>query len=186
VPQGYDPKCRYPLVVLLHGVSRHMYGGRYILHPSVRQQHPSFVMGPIAPKNMMGWESATGLVRDSMRQVQKRYTIDPNRLYVSGYSMGGNGSFAMLKAYPNIFSAALILCGAWDPRDAAAFPADVPMLLTYGSLDHPAAGQATIAALQQQRKLAYYREYPGVEHNVWDSVYADPAMWGWLFANQRR
>jgi len=179
------------LLVLLHVVSRHMHGGRYILAEAVRAKHPAFVLVPIAPKSMR-WSSldgsmsdATPLAVDAVHEVQRRHSIDSSRIYISGYSMGGVGTFAMLEKYPDLFAAALALCGGWDASRAWRFPDDVPVLAAHGSEDHPESSRAMISALAQDGKEAYYREYPGVGHNVWDYAYRDPANWDWLFAQRR-
>lgn len=192
-PDSYDPAQKYPLVVLLHGVSRHMHGGRYILADQIRQKHPSFVLVPIAPESMIWgymepteerWASA--LAFDAIRDIQGSFSIDRDRIYISGYSMGGTGTFAMVEKYPATFAAALVLCGSWDPARAEIFPGDVPIVSAQGSEDNPARARAMVAALKQQGKQAYYREYPGVGHNVWDYVYTDLRMWDWLFAQRRQ
>lgn len=192
-PDGYDQNRKYPLLVLLHGVSRHMYGGKYVLADAIRQKHPSFILVPIAPKSMIWgyprWteeRSAAPLAFDALRAVQNAYSIDPDRIYISGYSMGGTGTFAMLEEHPDTFAAALVLCGAWDPRRADRFPSDVPIVLARGSEDKPEPSRVLIAALQQQGKPANYIEYRGVGHNVWDAIYPDPRIWDWLFAQHRK
>lgn len=190
-PENYDPKRKYPLVVLLHGVSRHMRGGEYILAPTIQQKHPSFILVPIAPK-MLVWGSpeqagafeAVGLAMDAIEKTEERFSIDPNRIYVSGYSMGGTGTFAMLEDYPRTFAAAVALCGTWNPERAHLFPDDVPIFAAHGSEDNPEMSLRMISALKAAGKNAYYREYPGVGHNVWDYVYTDPRIWDWLFAQR--
>lgn len=195
VPPDAETQEPYPLVVLLHGVSRHMYGGRYILADRIQQRHPSFVLVPIAPLATI-WGApgaddsdqmavALPLIRDAIMKVESAYKIDQHRIYISGYSMGGVGTFAAIKAYPNLFAAAIPLCGNWDPSEASVFPQNVPVFAFHGSNDNPSSTRLMIDALRASGHRAYYREYPDVGHNVWDYVYSDLAVWDWLF-DQRR
>lgn len=191
VPQGYTGIQDYPLVVLLHGVSRHMRGGSYILDKSIQQKHPSFVLVPIAPKGLT-WQSekryssGSKLAFDAIEDVQSKFRIDRNRIYLSGYSMGGTGTFAMLEDYPDTFAAALALCGVWSPSRAKLFPDNIPIVAAHGSEDNPETSRNMISALQKAGKVAKYMEYPGIGHNVWDYVYTDPQVWDWLFSQQRK
>ncbi len=195
VPEGYqqNPKASYPLVVLLHGGSRHMYGGRMILDVRVQQVNPTLVLVPIAPRNML-WDrpdssssltTALPLMRAAIDEVSKNYRVDSKRIYVSGYSMGGVGTYAAVRAYPTLFAAAMPLCGVWDARQANLFPKDVPLAIFHGAADRPENDRAMAAALKATGHKVIYQEYAGVGHNVWDYVYTDPRMWNWMLAQRR-
>ena len=190
-PEGYNPRQKYPLVVLLHGSSRHMHGGRFILEEAV-VKYPSFVLVPIAPRKMVWGNTASSsrresfpLVMDAIKEVEKDFSIDSGRIYVSGYSLGGIGTFALIEHYPDVFAAALVLCGDWIAERAEFFPDDVPILATHGSEDKPSSARYMINALQEAGKPATFREYEGVGHNVWDHVYTDIGMWDWLYSHRR-
>ncbi len=189
-PKNYNARSHYPLVVLLHGVSRHMRGGEYLLAEAMKSRHPAFILVPIAPKGMIwGYPDLKGgaapMAMKAIHSVQKKFPIDEKRIYVSGYSMGGAGTFAMVEQYPNVFAAALPLCGGWDPNRAALFPNDVPILAARGSLDYPELSRNVVESLVRNRKPAQFIEYPNVGHNVWDYVYTDIKIWDWLFAQRR-
>lgn len=191
-PENYDKTKQYPLVLLLHGVSRHMRGGEYILDAAIKIKHQSFVLVPIAPEGMI-WgfpnapvrSEAAPLAYNAVRKVQKKFAIDPSRTYVSGYSMGGAGTFAMIEKYPDTFAAAVALCGAWIPERANLFPKGIPILAAHGERDNPSTSIDMVNALSKQSGTAFYREYPGVGHNVWDYVYTDARIWDWLFSQRR-
>lgn len=194
VPAGYDPAKSYPLVLLLHGVSRHMHGGIYLLDKDIQARHPSFVVVPIAPEGTR-WDfvdprdersNALPLAMDAVQEVLGKYSIDRKRIYVSGYSMGGSGTFSMVERYPNVFAGAMALCGTWQPERAKLFPANVPVIAAHGSADHPENSKRIIEALRGMGKPAFFREYPGVGHDVWNYVYPDPEMWELLFKQKRK
>lgn len=191
-PDNYDPHRQYPLLLLLHGQSRHMKGGATYLTSGAQYTHPAFIVVPIAPAEMI-WGSmrhnepeALPLALDAIRDVQKKYSIDPKRIYVSGYSMGGTGTFAMVQNYPDVFAAAMPLCGAWPTEQANNFPADVPIFAIHGSKDGPEASRNIVNALKSAGKTAFYSEYPNIGHNVWDYVYTDIRIWNWLFSQKRK
>lgn len=196
VPEGYqqNPKAQYPLVVLLHGGSRHMYGGRMILDVRVQQVNPTLVLVPIAPSNMLwghpesssGLAAALPLMRAAIDEVSSNFRVDPKRIYVSGYSMGGVGTYAAVQAYPDLFAAAMPLCGWWEETQANRFPKDVPMAIFHGAADHPEKDRAMATALKASGHKVIYQEYAGVGHNVWDYVYTDPRLWNWMLAQRRK
>jgi len=105
---------------------------------------------------------------------------------IGAYSLGGIGTFAMIRDHPDLFAAGLVLCGAWNPAQAAQFPTDVPILALRGEKDNLLDARPMIIALQKADRPAIYREYPGINHNVWDYAYPDPAIWDWLFSQQRK
>lgn len=191
-PANYNPSRSYPALILLHGQSRHMWGGQAVLRTGAQAKYDAFIIVPIAPAEMVwaapngGEKSALPLAIDALRDVQKKFNIDDKRIYVSGYSMGGTGTFAIVEQYPEIFAAAMPLCGYWEPARALSFPKNVPIWAIHGSQDGPEASRNMVNALKAAGKSAFYTEYPGVGHNVWDYVYKDPKVWDWLFAQGRK
>jgi len=193
VPRGYDPTQKYPLVLLLHGLSRHQFGGVYILDPRIQQKHPSFVVVPIAPEGMRWGDTdpktplldANPLAMEAVRQVMAKYAIDRERVYVSGYSMGGIGTYGIVEQNPDFFAGAWVNCGGWMAGRAHLFPDDMTILVVHGDQDNPHFARDTVAALRTAGKPVYYREYPGVGHNVWDYAYRDPKIWDLFFSLRR-
>ncbi len=192
-PKDYDPAKKYPLLLLLHGASRHMHGGYYALDPAIQIRFPAFIVVPIAPEGTR-WDiiapkerlsSAAPLAMTAVQQVLEAYSIDRSRIYVSGYSMGGSGTYAMIESYPDVFAGALVLCGSWPPAHASRFPADVPILAVHGSNDNPEAGRQIIEALRAQNKPASFMELEGMGHDVWTYTYTNLAMWNVLFSLKR-
>jgi len=192
-PTDYDPAKKYPLLLLLHGVTRFMHGGYYVTDPEIQRRHPSFVLVPIAPEGTR-WDilkpsdmlnSAVPLAMTALQQVLDGYSIDRSRIYISGSSMGGSGTYAMIERYPDIFAGALVLCGSWPGAHASRFPANMPILAVHGSEDTPSAGRQIIDALRAQGKPASFKVYDGVGHDIWRHTYTDPAIWNILFSLKR-
>ncbi|WP_313254329.1 alpha/beta hydrolase-fold protein [Stenotrophomonas acidaminiphila] len=137
------------------------------------------------------------------------FDADPRRQYLTGMSMGGYGSWNIALADPGRFAALVPVCGAVrppraerpglrveavaaesDPYQAMALRLkDTPVWIFHGARDdvvRPDDDRRLHAAFQAvAARDARYTEYPQGNHNAWDATYADPAMWRWLFAQER-
>ena len=193
-PGGYDPELEYPLVLMLHGSSRHMYGGIDAVKPRLQRRHPMFVVVPIAPPGF-SWAlrhyplQAYGFAKAAVTSVTKHYSIDPGRIYVTGYSMGGAGTFGMLAHYPSLFAAAAPLCGYWsDQLDDYRTMPDIPIQIHHGTSDTIVSYKKSEKAYDALKTLhvdAELKLHFQKGHAIWNSVYADYEFWDWLL-DQRR
>ncbi|MDD4679797.1 MAG: alpha/beta hydrolase-fold protein [Clostridia bacterium] len=121
-----------------------------------------------------------------LQHIQDTYSVDNNRLYVTGLSMGGYGTWDLITRYPDMFAAALPVCGAGDPSKAALIK-DMAIWTFHGSIDNivPVAGtREMVNALEQSGSDVIYTEYEGVNHFCWHNAYAEPNLLSWLFAQE--
>lgn len=205
VPADFDGSRQYPLVVSLHSEeSDHRLNLRQVLgvpsrmgemNPNDMRYAPSrrvefFVVCPRA-RGSIGYEGlAERDVYDALADVERRYPIDRDRVYLTGISMGGGGALRLALTRPDIWAAVAPLCPIAEPGfDALAGNAlDLPVRIYHGE-DDPIVPAAKVRALH--RRLvdagdpAEYIEYPGVRHNVWDFAYKSGAVFDW-FAQQKR
>lgn len=196
VPRGYDAKKRYPLLVYLHGGGgigtdnvRQIRGGNgQVLDLFVRAQQsfPAFLLVP--QSSGAGWADRAQLARvpDVIAAAQKQYSIDPNRIYVGGQSLGGLATYAVVAARPRLFAAAFVLSGSGDPATAATI-ARVPFWILHGSADRIVPVDAAYRMRDAIRKaggVARYTEFRGEGHQIWPHV--DKELVAWLFTNVRR
>lgn len=117
----------------------------------------------------------------------KELPIDPDRIYVVGMSMGGYGAFDCVQRRPDLFAAAVSVCGAGDLSRAKAI-AHVPVWAFHGDKDTavPVAGsREMIDALKKAGGSPRYTEYPGVGHNSWSPAFEEKEFWTWLLAQKR-
>ena len=184
VPENYQPrKHTYPLVMMLHGISRHMYGGKVLARSVMRSNFPFFVIIPIAPAGFV-WAVPPGLARqpealplamDVLHSVERQYSINDRQIYLTGYSMGGVGTWAALSRYHNVFAAAAPTDSWWDPAQAAGMDAI------------PVADVRLLAQnLKQNGHEVYYTEYPYQGHGAWVPAYENVDFWMWLIRQQKR
>jgi predicted peptidase len=205
VPENYDKQKKYPLVLYLHGGGgrgddnrKQIEGGNgylvdLLVSRSTQAKYPSIVVVPQSPgEGWVGFDSITptsylNLVLDLIKDLDSSYSIDIDRRYVLGQSMGGFGTFAILTMQPNMFAAAVPLCGGSDESKAAQI-AHVPLWAFHGELDQAvsvARSRNMIAALTKAGGKPKYTEYKGEGHTIWTRVVMEPELLPWMFSQKR-
>jgi predicted peptidase len=206
VPPGYDAAKKYPIVLWLHGangrgsdnllqISDGNFLGTHIWTSAENQaKYHSFVLAPQV-ENTKTWSRphvntapvSLRLALEILDAVEKEYSIDRDREYIAGQSMGGEGVWAALATARGRFAAAIALC-ADGFADQVAPDAKVPVWIFQGDAD-PIVGveraREWVAALRKAGGSPKYTEFPGVGHNVWEKAFADPDVPSWLFAHRR-
>jgi predicted peptidase len=119
--------------------------------------------------------------------LEKEFSIDADRRYVTGLSMGGYGTFDLLVRRPRDFAAAIPICGGADNSRAKDI-AHVPMWIFHGSEDGAvpvARSRLIVEALKGAGGKPRYTEYQGAGHLIWSRAYAEPELVEWLFHCRR-
>ena len=119
--------------------------------------------------------------------LDKEYSIDPARRYVTGLSMGGYGSFYLCARRPKDFAAAMPICGGGDVAKAKDM-AKIAFWIFHGDADpvvQPDLSRKMVAALKEAGAKVKYTEYPGVGHDSWTPAYKEPDLVDWLFSQCR-
>lgn len=166
-PKNYSASQKYPIVVSLHGVGERgtdntrQVDYEDLAHPwiedSIQARVPHFVMIPQCPPDPMTWtsggtggkvsEAGKGIL-DALETLKKEFSLDTNRFYITGLSMGGAGAYHMLATNPGYFAAAAT-CAAGGDTNAIANIAKTPIWHSHGSLDgNPPAGRRMANALE--------------------------------------
>jgi predicted peptidase len=197
-----EPKAgeKYPLVICLHGSGGSSRASGVLVRPEMRQKYPAFVMVPKAETGSV-W-AKTDLLRrkpspdmkeklpllvEAIQSLLKTEAIDPARVYITGQSLGGIGSWAAIATHAELFAAAVPVCGAWKVEDVPKMVA-VPVWAFHGGEDPTVPthySQELAAALTKAGGTAKYTEYPGVGHDSWMKAYEEPELWTWLFAQKK-
>jgi predicted peptidase len=205
-PMDYKPQEKYPLVLFLHGAGERgddnkkqlIHGMGDFASDAIMEKYPCFVVAPQCPSGQqwvnVPWSDDSHTMpkepSESLRlaltlvdSLQKEFSIDAGRLYVTGLSMGGFGTWDAIQRRPDLFAAAVPICGGGDTTQAKAI-AQVPVWAFHGDKDTAVKTQRSrdmIAALKAAGGSPKYTEFPGVGHNSWSATYADPKMYEWLF-----
>jgi poly(3-hydroxybutyrate) depolymerase len=127
------------------------------------------------------------LTLEALGQLRKEFKLDEKRLYVTGLSMGGYGTWDVVQRHPNLFAAAVPVCGGADEATAPRIK-HLPIWCFHGGADKvvpPERSRNMVAALKKAGATPNYTEYEGVGHNSWDRAYSEPELPRWLFAQKR-
>lgn len=128
------------------------------------------------------------MVLEIVRHLVAEHQADPDRLYITGLSLGGFGTWDAIQREPDLFAAAVPICGGGDIRRVRDIK-NLPIWVFHGSDDKNVkvdCSRRMVSALKNigNRKVKY-TEYEGVAHNSWDRAYADKEMIEWLFKQTR-
>lgn len=215
VPADYSSQAEWPVILFLHGAGERGTDGLLQttvgLGPAIRsapKRYPAIAVFPQAPPDSQ-WvgapaEAAVGALTRTMTE----FHGDPSRVYLTGLSMGGHGTWYLAYRHPELFAAVAPICG-WVP-DLPQFRGSVPVVpqdsgdalpalarrlaktpiwIFHGEMDPvvPAGGsREPAAALRAASAEVRYTEYLGLGHNSWDATYGSDEFARWLFSQRRR
>ncbi len=229
IPDSLEPSHFYPLVLALHGAGERGTDNeiQIMLHrlaftwsDSANQaKWPCFVVVPQCPANQY-WSSgsssvfmtqAFSAVMDLLDSIIYAFPVDTNRIYVTGLSMGGAGTYECIVRFPKRFAAAVPMSGGWNPYEIESI-LDVPVWIFHGASDQtvPASESRNIvtAYINAGRSVVYthcnasvcnsdpyavmdsaiaakathlYTEYAGGGHVIWAESYDLPQLHQWMF-----
>lgn len=209
-PAAVPAGASIPLVLFLHGagergsnnVAQLKHGLRTFASEDLQKKNPCFLVVPQVPPNEkwsnVDWSALKNplpekpstsmrLTMDVVAALQKEFPIDADRLYITGISMGGYGTWDAICRYPGVFAAAVPVCGGGDETKAEII-ARLPIWCFHGDKDTAVPtvrSRNMIAAIEKAGGHPKYTEYPGVGHNSWDKAFSEPELYPWLFAQKR-
>lgn len=194
LPEGYDESQQYPAILFLHGAGAEGTDGRrhiMAIAPAINRRKSSFPFIALFPQSPAGgWQPKTGqgdLAMDVLADVMRTYSVDPDRVAVTGPSMGGEGTWILAAAYPGKWSAIIPLCGSGDPESVGRF-AHIPCWCFQGGSDKstlPESSRDMVRALRKAGGQPIYIEYPNAGHNCWDLAYNNDDLFEWLIKQRR-
>jgi predicted peptidase len=217
LPKNYDAAKKYPLVFFLHGAGERgnnneaqlTHGGKLFLQESIREKYPAIVVFPQCPAN--SYWSNVQIVLDSAKnrsfqftkngeptvamkmaiqlldELEDKYKLDDDRIYVGGLSMGGMGTFEIVRRKPKLFAAAFPICGGANPATAKKIKRP-SWWIFHGMKDNvvpPAFSQHMAAALKDVGADVKLTLYPNANHNSWDAAFAEQELLPWIFSHKK-
>lgn len=203
VPPEYDPQRPWPVILFLHGSGERGTDGLLQTEVGIgtairrnRARFPAIVVMPQCPPGKLWWQDE--MLQFALRcveQTSREYHLDPDRVYLTGLSLGGAGAWHLGARLKGQFAAIVPICGFAELGPAtgvaetlAASLAGVPIWCFHGQADEnvPAAkSREMVAAIQAAGGQVRYTEIPGAGHVIWDQVYGDAELVRWLFAQKR-
>jgi predicted esterase len=202
LPLNYNAGIQYPLVVCLHHGGAHGTDNirqveaaepAWLLRQSYNmEKFPAIIFVPQCPPGFSwggipSWPPVDSLVFGAIRNLEGQYSIDVNRIYVAGVSMGGYGAWHFICTRPKMFAAAISIAGAGDTA-LAKNAIDIPMWAFHGTEDKNVPVEKERNMIEAVRRAGghpLYTEFTGADHNIWNLVGPTPGLLDWLFAQKR-
>lgn len=219
VPHNYDGTKPVPVILFLHGMGETKFSNppkklpagvpsktpvEVGIGPHVRMREktfPALVIIPRAEDPIWAADNANGKRALAMLdEVTKEYKVDPQRVYLTGLSMGGFGTWNLAAAHPDRWAAIVPVCGGLrfptkkDQKgpsvdEVAAKIKDIPCWCWHGGADavvRPELSREIVEALKKAGGSPRYTELAHVGHNSWDSCYATDDLYAWLFRQKKQ
>lgn len=193
LPKDYstaDQKT-WPLILFLHGAGERgdslnlvkEHGPPKLIEEG--QDFPFIIASPQCPTGQR-WSSdeLNILLNDLIRQ----YKVDKDRIYLTGLSMGGYGTWDLATRYPERFAAIAPICGGGEPKNACQLK-DIPTWVFHGAKDEvvfPYQSEKMVEALKACGGDVHYTRYPEAHHDSWTATYANPALYEWFLKHKKQ
>ena len=216
-PENFNPAQKYPVLFVLHGRGESgsdnekqlTHGARLFLRDDIRKNFPAIVVFPQCPADSY-WANVNITTNDkgkrkfsfveagkptrAMRALQgmvkdflKKPFLDKKQVYVGGLSMGGMGTYELLRRQRRTFAAAFAICGGDNTNNIKKYQ-NVPLWIFHGGKDDivdPAFSMAIAERLKTVGDEVKFTLYPNANHNSWDNAFAEPDLLPWLFGHKR-
>lgn len=195
VPPQYftETDHKWPLLVVLHGSGEIGTDGvaptQVGMGPYIAGRPKRFPFIAVFPQAHAMWYRGVEeiAVYQIIEDVCKEYRVDLDRIYLTGFSMGGFGTWELGIRRPDLFAALVPICGA-APMDYVGNLVNMPVWVFHGAKDANVKVEGSRDAVARLKSLGgspLYTEFPQIEHNSWDTVYHTPALYKWLLAQRR-
>ncbi len=191
LPKGYEGASdgkKWPLMLFLHGAGESGNDLEKVKKHGMAKEvttkdFPFIVVSP--QSNGRGWNPDTlnALIDDLVAH----YRVDTDRIYLTGLSMGGYGTWALAAAYPDRFAAIAPICGGGDPKQANKIK-NIPTWVFHGAKDPTvplARSEEMVNALKAIGANPKFTVYPEAKHDSWTETYANPALFEWFLSHKR-
>ncbi|MFM9011222.1 MAG: dienelactone hydrolase family protein [Planctomycetota bacterium] len=210
-PATVAADVKYPLVLFLHGAGERgsdnekqlEYLPTWLAEDARRQKYPCFALAPQCRTDRrwveIDWSDKKSLPQKpemtvdmtaavaALDATMKTEPVDPGRVYLTGISMGGYGSWDLAARLPARFAAVIPICGGGDEATAGKLEG-LPIWCFHGDADKAVPverSRTMVEAVKAAGGKVQYTEYKGVGHDSWTPAYRDPATLDWLFGQKR-
>lgn len=186
---------KFPLLISLHGIGERGNDLQLLKRDGLAKMldgynsFPFIVVSPQCPTSTEWYYDRTDtLVKTLIDDVVARYPVDSTRVYMTGYSMGGIGSWDMAIRHPNLFAAVAPIAARGEAYTSICGMKEVPVWAFHGAKDDVVAlfkAEAIVKALQDCGGTVKFTVYPDAYHDSWTRTYNNRELYDWLL-NQKR
>jgi predicted peptidase len=202
LPKGYDAKAakHWPMILFLHGAGeRGTNIWKAAVHgpPKIVKEKPDFPFIVVSPQCPDGQFWSNEVLLGLLDEVTTKYAVDESRIYLTGLSMGGYGTWALGAAHPEKFAAIAPICGGGEPiavlltsRDKTQALKTLPVWAFHGAKD------TTVPVTESERMVAAMKKagcqevkltvYPEANHDSWTETYNNPELYDWFLNHERK
>ena len=217
IPKKIKKKGKYPLHLFLHGIGERgndnkqqlKYVGGLFINQRNRNYYKSYGVFPQCPDDD-SWSTrkiieskdgmrhkfydnkkptrALGLVMKLMDSLTNLNNVNKNRIYISGLSNGGMGTFEMLYRKPNMFAAGVPICGGANPKTAKIFAKKTPVWIFHGAKDdvvHPLYSGSVFEAIIKAGGKPKFTLYDNVNHDSWINAFNEKDFFKWIYSQKK-
>ncbi len=190
LPKDYAQQDRWPLLLFLHGAGERgadlervkVHGPPKLI--AAGKEFPLIVVSPQCPEGQWWQPHELAALVD---EIVEKYKVDQDRIYVTGLSMGGYGTWSLAGFAPHRFAAIVPICGGGDPRIVRSL-SRLPVWVFHGAKDSVvplSASVEMVEALQRARGNVKFTVYPDADHDSWTQAYDSPELYTWLLSQKR-
>ncbi|MBT8219980.1 MAG: dienelactone hydrolase family protein [Bacteroidia bacterium] len=190
-PQGYDGTQDISLMIFLHGAGER---GEDLSKVSVHgppklvaegKDFPCLILSPQCPENVW-WQIPR--LEATLDEFLSSHTIDKKRIYLTGLSMGGYGTWEWARQFPDKFAAIAPICGGLESGNVEPLK-DIPIWAFHGAKDEVVPLEESTKVIEAIKELGgqpQYTIYPEANHDSWTATYADSTFYNWFFFQHRQ
>jgi predicted peptidase len=198
---GKDPQQKWPLILFLHGSGERGSDLELLKNQPLpktldqQKEFPFIVLSPQLPLAMVNWSGLIDPLEVLVNQVQATYSVDTRRVYLTGLSLGGFGTWEFALRYPRRFAAIVPIAGGYRFQ-SSAIPEnicdlkDLPVYVFHGARDinvMPSQSKDLVDALRACGGNVTFTLYPDADHAAsWTRAYTDPKLYRWLLEQRLR
>ncbi len=189
-PEYKNDNKKWPLVLFLHGAGERGDDLSFVKRhgpPMLVEQGKDFPFILISPQCPLGqrWDALE--LSTLLDEVEKIYRVDENKVYVTGLSMGGEGTWKLIMAEPDRFAAAAPVCGRTGSSylDACKLK-NLPIWVFHGAMDDVVSLDESVRMVKALEKCGNdvkFTVYPKANHNAWTETYNNEELYKWLLAH---
>jgi len=195
LPKSYDASStkKWPLILFLHGAGERGENVEFVKlwgPPNLVEQKdfPFIVLAPLCPGDQW-WTDLILPVKKLLDEIILNYRVDLSRIYLTGLSMGGYGTFAMMQNYPQYFAAYAPITGGGNPMAVSRY-ANVPAWVFSGDQDEVVPlynSQTMVDSLRAHGADIKLTIHKGLGHWLaWEPAYRDSALFDWFLSKQKK